>query len=106
MSSSSKTLLAFVAGIATGAVLGILYAPEKGEVTREKLASQLKKYKNQLEAFINDIIERGDEVALEMVGGDSQAKAEGQKVVNEARQKAERLLLDVESLMAEIKEKA
>jgi gas vesicle protein len=106
MSSSSKTLLAFVAGIATGAVLGILYAPEKGEVTREKLGSQLKKYKNQLEAFINDIIERGDEVALEMVGGDSQAKAEGQKVVNEAREKAERLLLDVESLMAEIKEKA
>lgn len=41
-----------------------------------------------------------------MVGGDSQAKAEGQKVVNEAREKAERLLLDVESLMAEIKEKA
>jgi vacuolar-type H+-ATPase subunit H len=52
------------------------------------------------------LIERGDEVATEMSGGSSEAKAEGQKVVNEARQKAERLLEDVENLMNQIKSKA
>jgi len=106
MSQSTKTFVAFLAGVAAGTVLGILYAPEKGEVTRDKLSSQLNKYREQLKSFIADLIERGDEVALEMAGGDSQAKAEGQKVVNEARQKAERLLEDVENLMAQIKEKA
>jgi vacuolar-type H+-ATPase subunit H len=34
------------------------------------------------------------------------AKSEGKKVVNEAREKAERLLEDVESMMSQIKAKA
>jgi gas vesicle protein len=106
MTQSTKTFIAFLAGVAAGTALGILYAPEKGEITRDKLSSQLSKYREQLQGFIADLIERGDEVALEMAGGDSQAKAEGQKVVNEARLKAERLLEDVENLMAQIKEKA
>ncbi|MFN4085614.1 MAG: YtxH domain-containing protein [Spirosomataceae bacterium] len=106
MTQSTKTFVAFLAGVAAGTVLGILYAPDKGEVTRDKLSGQLSKYREQLQRFIADLIERGDEVALEMAGGDSQAKAEGQKVVNEARVKAERLLEDVENLMAQIKEKA
>jgi vacuolar-type H+-ATPase subunit H len=42
---------------------------------------------------------------MEVVGGDSSAKAEGQKVVSEARLKAEKLLEDVESLMSQIKSK-
>lgn len=105
MSNSSKTFLAFLAGVATGAAIGILYAPDKGEVTRDKLTYRLKNYREQLQKFIKDLVERGDEVALEMAGGDSTAKAEGQKVVSEARSKAEKLLEDVESLMEQIKSK-
>jgi gas vesicle protein len=37
MSRSSKTLWAFIVGAAAGAVVGILYAPDKGENTRSKL---------------------------------------------------------------------
>ena len=103
---SNKTFIAFLAGIAAGTAIGILYAPEKGEITRDKLGSKLNQYREQLQIFIADLIERGDEVATEMSGGDSEAKAEGKKVVNEARQKAERLLEDVENLMTQIKSKA
>lgn len=106
MSSGSKSFIAFLAGIAAGAAIGVLYAPEKGEVTRDKISENLDKYKGQLQEFIADLIERGDEVAMEMVGGDSKAKEEGRKVVNEARQKAETLLADVESLMSQIKSKS
>lgn len=106
MSTSSKSFIAFLAGLAAGTAIGILYAPDKGEVTRDKLGIKLSQYRNQLEDFIADLIERGDEVAAEMSGGDSEAKAEGQKVVNEARQKAERLLEDVENLMHQIKSKS
>ncbi|SOE19824.1 YtxH-like protein [Spirosomataceae bacterium TFI 002] len=107
MNSGSKSFIAFLAGVAAGAAIGVLYAPEKGEITRDKLGENLGKYKTQLQEFIADLIERGDEVAQEMaIGNDSKAKADGRKVVNEAREKAEKLLTDVETLMSQIKSKA
>lgn len=96
MNSSSKVLVAFLAGVATGAVVGILYAPEKGEVTRDKVSFQLSKYRDQLQQLISDLIEGKDLP-------ESFAKTEGKKVVNEAREKAERLLEDVDKLMSQIK---
>jgi gas vesicle protein len=96
MSSSSKVLVAFLAGVATGTAIGILYAPDKGEVTRDKLSYRLSKYRGQLQELINDLIEGKDLP-------ESFAKTEGQKVVNDAREKAERLLEDVDRLMSQIK---
>jgi gas vesicle protein len=96
MNKSSKTFWAFMAGAAAGAILGILYAPDKGENTRNKLYYQLNKYRDQLKQLLNDLID-GKEIH------ESLAKAEGKKVVNEAREKAERLLEDVETMMSQIK---
>lgn len=96
MSSSSRTLLAFLTGCATGAVLGVLYAPDKGEITRDRLTYRLSKYREQLEQLIADLID-GKNLP------ESLAKAEGERVVNDARDKAERLLEDVDRLMAQIK---
>ena len=104
MNNSSRNFLAFLAGVGVGAAIGILYAPEKGEITRDKLSVRLQTYREQLQVFIDDLMNR-DAVTAELTGGDSSAKAEGQKVVSEARQKAERLLEDVDKLMAQIKEK-
>ena len=33
----SRTVIALLAGVAVGAVLGILFAPDKGEETRKKV---------------------------------------------------------------------
>ncbi len=98
MSKSSKTFWAFMTGAAVGSALGILYAPDKGENTRNKLFYQLQKYRDQLQNLISDLVE-GKEIPETM------AKSEGKKVVNDAREKAERLLEDVESMMNQIKSK-
>ncbi len=38
--STGKVVLGAVAGLAVGAILGVLFAPEKGSVTRQKIADQ------------------------------------------------------------------
>lgn len=42
MSDNTKIVTALLAGLAAGAVLGMLFAPDKGSETREKLNDSLK----------------------------------------------------------------
>lgn len=42
MNDNSKVVVALLAGIAAGAALGILFAPERGTETRDKLTDALK----------------------------------------------------------------
>jgi gas vesicle protein len=95
----SNALMAFLAGAAVGAILGVLYAPDKGTNTREKLSFQLDKYKKMLETLLDDLVS-GKETALT-----TEAKSQGQKVVSEAKDKAQRLLDDVDELLEQIRGK-
>ncbi len=96
MNRNTSTLLVFLTGAAIGATLGILYAPDNGKNTRDKLTYQLGKYRDQLRQYINDLIEGKYEFPTE-------AKYEGERVISDAREKAEKLLLDVETLMGQLK---
>ncbi|MGN6178058.1 MAG: YtxH domain-containing protein [Mucilaginibacter sp.] len=42
MNDNSKVVIALLAGLAAGAALGLLFAPEKGTDTRDKLTESLK----------------------------------------------------------------
>ena len=53
MKDNSKVLIALLAGLAAGAALGILFAPEKGTETRDKLSESLK---NLGDTMIDSII--------------------------------------------------
>lgn len=47
--SSGKVVLGLLAGIATGAIAGLLFAPAKGSETRKKIAKKGKNYEKKLE---------------------------------------------------------
>ncbi|MFZ4398904.1 MAG: YtxH domain-containing protein [Bacteroidales bacterium] len=53
--SAGKVVLGVLAGIATGAVLGILFAPEKGSVTRKKIAKKGEDYVDDLKEKFDDL---------------------------------------------------
>jgi len=63
---TGKILLGILAGVAAGAVLGILFAPEKGSVTRKKIATKTGDIKDGLKdkfsEFLDDISEKYDNV--------------------------------------------
>ena len=54
---SGKVVLGVLAGVAIGAVLGILFAPEKGSVTRNKILDKGEGYAEDLSKKLDDFLE-------------------------------------------------
>lgn len=55
--NSGKVFLGLLAGIATGAVLGILFAPDKGSTTRQKMMDKKDEYAKELEQKLNGFVD-------------------------------------------------
>ncbi len=55
--SSGRVLLGLLAGVAAGALLGVLFAPEKGSVTRRNIAKKSEDYVDDLKTKFQDFIE-------------------------------------------------
>ncbi|WKK76985.2 YtxH domain-containing protein [Marivirga salinae] len=71
--NTAKTILGIVAGITTGAVIGVLFAPEKGRDTRRKMIkrstdlsdaidkrieSKFEEYERKLDEMVKDLTGR------------------------------------------------
>lgn len=54
---SNKVFLGVLAGIAAGAVLGILFAPDKGSVTRKQIVDKGEDYADTLKHKYNELID-------------------------------------------------
>jgi gas vesicle protein len=66
MNDNSKVLIGLLAGLAAGAALGLLFAPEKGSDTRDKLSQSLKDFgdsiKDKAADEINNLTNLKDKV--------------------------------------------
>lgn len=87
----------FFSGILTGMTLGFLYAPDSGTNTRDRVTFRLEKYRIKLEDLIGDLVRTRDQLP------ESVAKSDGERVINDAREKAKQLLDDVDNLLGQIK---
>jgi gas vesicle protein len=61
MKNTSKILVALGAGLAIGGVLGVLFAPEKGFVTRHKIAETGKKFTDKIKSKVKEGKEKIEE---------------------------------------------
>lgn len=55
--SNSKLLAGFLAGAAVGGILGILLAPDKGEVTRKKIIDKSNDFSDAVKDKFNDTVD-------------------------------------------------
>ena len=66
MNDNTKVVVALLAGLAAGAALGILFAPDKGEETRDKLSESLKNLGDSIKetdaAEIDNLVNLKDKV--------------------------------------------
>jgi len=63
MNNSAKIIAALAAGVLAGAVIGVLFAPDKGSETRKKVSEEGKKLAQSLKEKLNKMKEKSDEVA-------------------------------------------
>lgn len=55
--SAEKVIIGVLAGIATGALLGVLFAPDKGSETRRKIAKKSSDTVNDLKDKFGNLID-------------------------------------------------
>jgi gas vesicle protein len=56
MNSTSKIIASVLAGVAAGAVLGLLFAPEKGEETRRRISEKYNDLSDSVKEKLNDLV--------------------------------------------------
>ncbi len=70
--SAGKILVGFVIAMATGAVLGVLFAPDKGSTTRKKLSKEGTRYMDAVKSVADEAVatleEKVDNVTESVVG--------------------------------------
>ncbi len=57
MNTTGKVLVSVLAGAAAGAILGILFAPDKGSETRKKIAKKTKDLRTDVQEKFSDFLE-------------------------------------------------
>jgi len=58
MNTAGKVVVSVLAGAATGAVLGILFAPDKGTETRKKISNKSKELTEDVKEKIGSFLEK------------------------------------------------
>ncbi len=81
MEDSGKVMLGLLAGVAIGATLGILFAPDKGVETRRKIVSKKEDLEDELEDRFETFME-------DMKKKFSSLKSEVDETVKEGKEKA------------------
>ena len=82
---SGKVVLGVLAGVAVGAVMGILFAPEKGSVMRNQILSKGEDFTNDLSKKLDSFIEETSKKYESAIHQAEELSAKGKAKFDEIR---------------------
>ncbi len=91
--NTGRLVVGILAGVATGAILGVLFAPDKGSETRKKIAKTGNDTVDQLKA-------KFDEMVAGVTDKFEEAKAVEKDLADKARNRAEEIRKDSKPVMS------
>jgi gas vesicle protein len=83
--SSGKLLLGLLAGVAAGAMLGVLFAPDKGATTRKKITKKSEDYVDSLKEKFNEFLDTIGEKVDEVKEDVEKVKAKAESIKKDAK---------------------
>lgn len=102
MNNNSNTFLGILAGTAIGAALGILFAPDKGSNTRQKISDQAIATRDSLSETAHELKDRAlHSVIVKKESLDTQIE----NIVSDVSHKTEDVITTLEKKLAELKMK-
>ncbi len=90
--ANTKVLLGFLAGAATGALAGILLAPDKGSETRKKISKKTADLGDSLKGSFNDFIDGVKESYANVKSEAEDVEERGRLKVNSLKQETRNAL--------------
>ncbi len=100
---ADKIILGVLGGVAVGALLGVLFAPEKGDKTRKKIMEKSNDYadelKDKLDSLLGTVSSKYDKLKRE---GES-LFAEGKSKFQDAKNEGQDLIAEGKSKYNEVK---
>jgi gas vesicle protein len=102
MNNNGNTILGILAGGAIGALLGILFAPDKGINTRQKVLDEALTAKEKLSETVKDL---KDKLELETTLKKESLEEQLDTILTNASYKADDLISSLEKKLAILKER-
>lgn len=100
--NTGSTIVAILVGVTIGAGLGILFAPDKGSKTREKIKDGFDDVKNNLNDKLHEVSEK---LMGKGILGKDEIDRHYDSIVNNLSDKTEDVVTYLENKLTELKEK-
>ncbi|MCR8666854.1 YtxH domain-containing protein [Aestuariibaculum sp. M13] len=102
MGKGSGAVLGFLVGTAVGTVLGVLFAPDKGTVTRKKIVDEAQSVKDKMSENIHETAEN---ISNTVKQKQASLEEELEQLMSNASYKADDAISLLEKKLAELKAK-